>query len=164
MEPIKIVVESTCTGAEEIEILPSPSQGEGSVGESNEAGKVPDSLAWAAAFHPGIGALALLGQVVLGGVQISANPNALYFGKVNLFSSTSRSFHLNNNGDCRARVNLSSPYGYSVNPSATTINAGQSSSISVTFSPSNEQYYSGYVSGNHGISVYVQGQGVDPYK
>lgn len=163
MEPIKIVVESDCTTAQQIEITDPSSLG-GSAGFHQKANGLAVPLAWVSTFHPGIGALGLLGMVALGGVQISANPNALYFGKVNLFASSSRSFHLNNNGDCRARVNLSSPYGYSVNPSATSINAGQSSSISVTFSPTNEQYYSGYVSGNHGISVYVHGQGVDPYK
>lgn len=161
MDPIRIQVESACTTERQIEISPENKT------QTEVSPKTEGSSSFSgifSSFHPGLGALRLLAISLADWVNVSANPNSLYFGDVNLYSSKTRYFNINNNGDCKARVSLTSPYGFSVNPGSTTIAAGSSQSVNVTFSPSAEQTYSGYVSGNHGISVYVQGTGVDPYK
>jgi len=161
MDTIRIQVESACTTERQIEISPEK------ISDTEVSPKTAGAASLSgifSAFHPGLGALRLLAISLADWVNVSANPNSLYFGDVNLYSSKTRYFNINNTGDCKARISLSSPYGFSVNPGSTTVAAGSSKSVNVTFSPSAEQSYSGYVSGNHGISVYVQGNGVDPYK
>lgn len=98
----------------------------------------------------------------LSNINVSASRSAIYFGEVSIYSSALEYFTINNNGDCKVTVTMSYPNGFSINPSMTTIDPQGRSSIAVTFSPSTDQDYSGYVSGDHGISVYLQGTGKDP--
>jgi hypothetical protein len=94
--------------------------------------------------------------------NISTSRTAIYFGEVSIYSSAMEYFTINNYGDCQVTVSMNYPNGFSMNPTMTTIEPQGSSSIAVTFSPSVAQSYSGYVSGDHGISVYLQGTGKDP--
>lgn len=94
--------------------------------------------------------------------SISASSSSLYFGDVKVNSSTSKSFSISNNSDCPVDVSSSgTPSGFSMFPTSTRISANSSASFTVTFNPSFEQSYSGYINFSPGVtSVSVSGRGV----
>jgi len=97
-------------------------------------------------------------------LSVSTSVSSLSFGSIKVGSSSSLSFTISNNSDCPMNFSISgTPYGFSVSSTGGSISARSSQSISVTFSPSYEQSYSGYLNisaGGSSASVYLTGQGV----
>jgi hypothetical protein len=96
-------------------------------------------------------------------VNLSANPTSIYFGRVNVFGTVSRSFSVINFGNSSALLSLSASFPFNVG-GGRTIKPGSSAYFTVNFNPSQAGTFSGYVSGTYGISVALSGTAVDPYK
>jgi len=89
----------------------------------------------------------------------STSMSSLFFNDVKVGSSSSQSFSLNNTDSCPVNFSISYPSGFSVSPISGTVNGGGSQYITVTFSPSSEQSYSGSLSITNGFpSVSVSGK------
>ncbi len=93
--------------------------------------------------------------------DVNVSKTSIYFSDTKVGSSSSDSFYINNPSDCPLRYTVGSPpSGFSLSTSGGTIPARSSVSVSVTFSPSYEQDYSGYINITPGSSsVYVKGKG-----
>jgi hypothetical protein len=92
----------------------------------------------------------------------ASNPSP--FGDVKINTSQSKSFSISNSSGCDVYISSSgTPSGFTVFPTSTTISGNGSYSFTVTFTPTFEQNYSGYINfsgGSSSTSAYVSGRGV----
>ncbi len=80
---------------------------------------------------------------------LNANPNWHDFKEVRVGRTASRSFHINNSGDCPVEVNISVSGPFSSNRSSPIkIPAHNSVQITITYKPTSEGRHSGFVSIN----------------
>lgn len=94
---------------------------------------------------------------------VSVFGSPVYFGNVNLYSALPKPFAITNNSDTDIRVQLSTTAPFTVD-SGGLIKARQTGNFVVVFRPTRPGNFSGSISGNHGISIYLTGTGVDPFK
>ncbi len=94
--------------------------------------------------------------------SLTSSTSTISFGDVKVNNtSPARYFSLTNSSACPVNYSISTPYGFYSSPTSGTVQANSSASISVTFNPTYEQNYSGYVNITPGTaSVYVSGKGV----
>lgn len=78
--------------------------------------------------------------------SLRSNPNTLDFGTVAVGSSASQTVQVTNEGAAGTKVEMNIPEGFSVNPSSDVyINAKETKSFTITFSPTEAKDYSGYL-------------------
>ena len=105
----------------------------------------------------------IFGSVFAASANLSASRSSISFGEVQINSSSYDSFSVTNYGKCDANLSVSTSSPFSVSGGG-NIEVGATLYINVTFSPYSEGNFYNYVSGNHGISVSLSGEGVDRYK
>jgi len=94
--------------------------------------------------------------------NVTVSTGSIYFGDQQINTSTTRNFTIRNPNCCAVNYTISGGgYGFSLSTSGGTIPANGSVSVSVTFTPYNEQYYSGSISiSPGGAGVNFNGRGV----
>ncbi|MFJ1429183.1 choice-of-anchor D domain-containing protein [Capnocytophaga canimorsus] len=91
--------------------------------------------------------------------SLSVNTTNLYFGDILVGNNEKKSFQISNNGSGQLSINrISAPYGYRIGYYPRVLNEGETTDISVEFSPSDKQYYNGTITiesngGNQDIRV-----------
>lgn len=94
--------------------------------------------------------------------NVTVSVGSISFGDQRINTSTTRYFTINNPNCCAVNYTISGGgYGFSLSSSGGTIPANGSVSVSVTFTPTNEQYYSGSISITPGgAGVTFSGRGI----
>lgn len=94
--------------------------------------------------------------------NVTVSVGSISFGDQRLNTSTTRYFTINNPNCCAVNYTISGGgYGFTLSSSGGTIPANGSVSVSVTFAPTNEQYYSGSISITPGgAGVTFSGRGI----
>lgn len=94
--------------------------------------------------------------------NLTVNGGSISFGDVRVGTSTTRYFQINNPNCCPVNYTISGGgYGFAISPTAGQVPANGSVSISVTFTPYNEQYYNGSASVSPGgAGVSFNGRGI----
>ncbi len=94
--------------------------------------------------------------------NVTVSVGSISFGDQRINTSTTRYFTINNPNCCAVNYTISGGgYGFSLSSSGGTIPANGSVSVSVTFTPTNEQYYSGSISiSPGGAGVNFSGRGI----
>ncbi|MCC7344277.1 MAG: choice-of-anchor D domain-containing protein [Deltaproteobacteria bacterium] len=94
--------------------------------------------------------------------NVTVSVGSISFGDQRINTSNTRYFTINNPNCCAVNYTISGgAYGFTLSSSGGTIPANGSVSVSVTFTPTNEQYYSGSISVSPGgAGVNFSGRGI----